>query len=364
MPVLQQSNTMLVTSVAVPLSWEGVKDSYLRFLMNDPTATVCIVAYIIITLLLIVFLLQPKAARTWVRPRRTEKGVVGTPLNCQSQIADICGTPVKPGSRPTNTDAANASETMTTGPKEIPPVGRRNKVTVEQVPTERQAGALLYITDNEASERLQELLGAAGLAVISSAPGKDAVRNLTVMKFDIIIIDTLVAEAARLCATRVLEALPPKPRMPVLIVLNHPGQTLNLAATNARIDYIFRPFDDALLVAMVGQMLTHKDREPAAAASEPARRTLPYDKEMERLVESLPQVADGIQQKSEQKSLSNMELQSGVLAALGEEAAVSLADKLKGEEPAHIAEEIKKTAEQVDELLRLCATVKPPKQQK
>jgi DNA-binding response OmpR family regulator len=363
MVAFQQSHVELPDIAAfAPLSWEGVKDSYYLFFMTDTTAAVCLAAYVVITLLLIVFLVQPKAARTLVRPGRPEKGHSAPALSSQAQIADICGTPVIPVGSPGRVSHIETRQQSTVAPKTMPASAKHDRVTVQPAPVARQSAAVLYITDNDSSEHLQDSLGAAGMAVISSPPGKDAVHNITVTKFDTIVIDTLVAEAARLCATRILEALPPKPRMPVLIIVNHPGQTLNIAATNARIDYIFRPFDDGFLVAKVGLMLAQKDREPNPSAEQTATQSLPYDKQMEKLVESLPAVADGIQQKSEHKSLSNIELHSGVISALGEDAAAALGETLKSEETP-LADEIKKTAEQVDELLRLCASVKPPKPQ-
>jgi DNA-binding response OmpR family regulator len=208
-------------------------------------------------------------------------------------------------------------------------------------------------------------LGAAGLAVISSQPGKNAVHHITISQFDLIVIDTMVAEAARLCVTRLIEALPATPPMPILILSNSPSQTIDMAATNARIEYLFRPFDDSFLTAKINTMLAQR-RNPQAA-HEPAHDAvkeapLPYDKDMEKLIESLPATVEDIEKKSVQTSLTNIELQSGVITTLGEEASKALQTKLTdGQMP--LPEEIQKTADKVDEMLRLCASVKPPKPQ-
>jgi DNA-binding response OmpR family regulator len=363
--VLLQSMAIMAGVIAViPTTWRAIQDTYYLFFMTDTTTAVCLTVYIVITLLFIVFLLQPKAARTWVRPRRSKTGAPSAKLQSQAEIADICGTPIIPvGSPGKESHPIEAVQQASAAPRTMPPLPRSERVSVHHAPVARSAAAVLYITDNDSSSHLLDSLGAAGMAVISALPGKESIRNISVTKFDIIVIDTLIAEAARLCATRILEALPPKPQMPVLIIINHPGQTLNMAATNARIEYIFRPFDDGFLVARVGMMLTHGAGAGVSGAQTPMAPSMPYDRHMERLVESLPSVADGIQQKSEQESLTSIELHSGIIAAFGEESGSTLSEKLKTEEPP-LAEEIKKTAEQVDELLRLCATVKPPKAQK
>jgi DNA-binding response OmpR family regulator len=364
MIALQQTPDGLpLAAVSSLFSWDFLKDSYCLYFMTDPATSVCLMAYIVVTLFLIIFLLQPKAARTWVRHSGKSKGAPSPRIDSPTQIADLYNMPVRTAGVHEAASLPNEPRSMPPLPQRpVQPVARQDKVSLQPSSATAHSAAVLYVTDSDGAEHLIDSLGGAGMAVISSLPGKEAVRNITVTKFDIIVIDTLVAEASRLCATRILEALPPKPQVPVLIILNHPGQTLNIAATNARIDYLFRPFDDNFLVAKVNLMVQQRPAE-SNTNEKPMSPSMPYDKHMEKLVESLPAVVDGIQEKSEQNTMNGIELQSGFIAFIGEETAASLNEKLKGDNPP-LAEEIRKTAEQVDELLRLCATIKPPKPQK
>jgi DNA-binding response OmpR family regulator len=363
--VALKQNVVALPDIAAssPLSWEYVKDAYCSYFMSDPMVTACLVIYIIITLFIIVFLLQPKAARTWTRTsRHTGRRDEDAASDGTTEIADLHCSPIvatRDDSPPHTTDTAHRAAQSHLMPQ-LP--RKSDNIVLHPSAMAHGSAAILYVTDTDASDHLIDSLGAAGLAVISCPPGKDAVRQVAVTKYDLVVIDTLVAEAARLCATRLLEALPAKPVMPVLIVAASPGQTLNLAATNARIDYIFKPFDDNFMVAKVNLMIAQRNSSKHGGSDATRAPSLPYDKHMEQLVESLPTVVDDIHHKSQQQSLSNMELHSGVITTLGEDAAQTLHADLNSAEP--LSDEIKKTADKVDELLRLCATVKPPKPQK
>jgi DNA-binding response OmpR family regulator len=363
--VALEQNVVALPDIAASSSftWAYVKDAYCSYFMSDPKIAVCLILYIIITLFIIAFLLQPKAARTWSRiSSRLGKRDLVDASDSSVEFADLHCSPIVATKEDETPHTADRTHRATQS-HVMPQLPRRSdNIVLHPSPMVHGSAAVLYVTDTDSSDHLIDSLGAAGLAVISCPPGKDAARQVTVTKYDLVVIDTLVAEVARLCATRLLEALPAKPVMPVLIVAASPGQTLNLAATNVRIDYIFKPFDDNFLVAKVNLMIAQRNSPKAGGSDATKEPLLPYDKHMEQLVESLPTVVDEIHHKSQQQSLSNIELHSGVITTLGEDAARSLHAELNSAEP--LSDEIKKTADKVDELLRLCATVKPPKPQK
>jgi hypothetical protein len=195
---IDSTTSIYPASVLAALTWENIRNSYYQFFMTDTTIAFCLMVYVVITLFIIAFLLQPKAARTWVRPGKTPEGQPPEKLASQAQIADLCGAPVLPASGSPAKGAGQADSAT----KAMPSAARHERVTLHAAPATRGSAAILYITDNDSSEHLQDSLGAAGMAVISSPPGKEAVRNISVTKFDAIVIDTLVAEAARLCATQ------------------------------------------------------------------------------------------------------------------------------------------------------------------
>ena len=362
--VVTQHGLMILANGASPslFSWQYLKDAYYSYLMTNTTATVCLVAYMIIALATMVFLLQPRKSRTLTRRRCDISPLVSHPVVPQAatQEADRSHAPIThtnpedPVARPA--DSAHAVSPGHHMPS-LPP--KTNMAMLDPSSANPVVAAVLYVTDNDSSEHLINSLGASGFAVVSSPPGREAAHHASVGRFDIVVVDTLVAEAARLCATRLLEALPPRPPTPLLIVANSPGQTLSLAATNARIDYIYRPFDDGFLVAKVHSMLMIC-RTRAADGVPCPESSAPYDKQMEKLVDALPGVAESIQSASEQQSLSNVELQSAVVTTLGEDAATLLQTNMDPGQTS-LPDEIRKTTDKVDELLRLCATVRPPK---
>jgi len=363
MVLMQHGLVMLADGVSPSLfSWQYLKDAYYSYLMTNTVATVCLAAYIIIALAMVAFLLQPKKSRTLARRRCAASTLGSCSATTQTAIqeADRSHVPViqrnPEGPVVLPADSAHAISPGHHMPS-LPP--KTNMAMLNPSSANPVVAAVLYVTDNDSSEHLIDSLGASGFAVISSPPGREAAHHASVGRFDIVVVDTLVAEAARLCATRLLEALPPRPATPLLIIANSPGQTLSLAATNARIDYIYRPFDDGFLVAKVHSMLM-QCRTTSADNGAGAASSALYDKQMEKLVDSLPGVADSIQSASEQQSLSNVELQSAVLTALGEDAATLLQAGMDSGQPA-LADEVRETTDKVDELLRLCATVRPPK---
>ncbi|HSV27795.1 MAG TPA: hypothetical protein VLH60_07870 [Sedimentisphaerales bacterium] len=360
--MLQNEGISPVTAMIEMLSWTHLWDSYRNYLLHSTAAAICLAAYVIISFFLIIFLLQPKAARTWSRQQATPPQQDGVKAPAQSaDIADLHCSPIRSYDYSQETHGT-ADAGIAPDSKHMPSMpSKTDMAMLHQISSIHSSAAILYVTDSDSSEHLLDSLGAAGLAVISSRPGREAAHHVAITKFDAIVIDIMIAEASRLCTTRLLEALPAKPRVPVLILANTPGQTLNIAATNACIDYLYRPFDDGFLVAKVHSMLNEHDN--ARGASNAAENSsAPYDKQMEQLVDSLPAVVDDIQLKSEQKSLASIELQSDVIATIGEDAAghvpFAVNDKEKG-----LPEEVRQTAEKVDEMLRLCATIKPPKKQ-
>jgi DNA-binding response OmpR family regulator len=357
--VALQTNMGLLSKAVVPnpFSWEYIRGAYEQFLMTHTVAAVCVLAYVVVTLLIIAFLIQPKIARTWTKPSsRSER--LDSPAKPDAQdAADLHCAPVVLSETKDQPDHSERRKIAPGQPQHMGPLARKtDKITLHPSPVASGSAAILYIADNDSSDHQIESLSAAGFVVISSLPGKNAIHHITISKFDLVVIDTLIAEAARLCATRLIEALPATPPMPILILANTPSQTLELAATNACFEYLFRPFDEGFLHVKINTMLAPKTVSEAGKEA-----PLPYDRHMEKLIESLPATVDEIHRQSEQNSLNNIELHSGVITALGEDASKSLQTKLSdGEMP--LPEEIQKTADKVDELLRLCATVKPPRQ--
>jgi DNA-binding response OmpR family regulator len=358
--VALQTSMFLLSEVAAPspFSWEYIKDAYWQFFMTHTVAAVCFIAYVLITLFIIMFLVQPKVARIWIRPSSRTGKRGRTAKSSGQNVEDLFCTPVVHAQTKDRISRPERRATAAPLPTR-PPVGKTEKMIPRPSPVVPCSAAILYVTDNDSSDRMIDSLGAAGFVVISSQPGKNAVHHITISQFDLIVIDTMVSEAARLCATRIIEALPATPPMPILILANSPGQTIDMAATNARIEYLFKPFDDGFLNAKINLMLAQRNK-PLAEHEAGKETPLSYDKHMEKLIESLPATVEDIGKKSVQTSLSNIELHSGVITALGEDASKALQTKLtEGQTP--LPEEIQKTSDKVDELLRLCATIKPPK---
>ncbi len=129
---------------------------------------------------------------------------------------------------------------------------------------------ILVAEDNEANQLVaRELLTRAGATVEIAGDGAEAIEMVATGKFDLVLMDMQMPRVDGLDATRQIRAAHPDLTLPIIaLTANALKSDVDACLAAGMDDYLAKPIDRALLVALLRRWLEEKPTRPPDAAPE------------------------------------------------------------------------------------------------